>query len=155
MRRKEKEITDRNALDAIIDNAEICHLSCCLNDRPYVIPISFGYDGERIYFHTARSGKKIDIFLKNPQVCLGFETNIKLNTDQENACGWSFYFQSVIASGQIEEITDLDQKINGMNQIMHHYSNKNWSIPQKAIRNTKLWQVRINTITGKGSPAKK
>ena len=154
MRIKNKEINDRKTLDSIIHNAEICHLSCCLDDKPYVIPISFGYDGKTIYFHTARTGKKNEIFLKNPQVCLGFETNIMLITDQENACGWTFDFQSVIASGEIKEVTDPDLKNHGLNQIMLHYSKQNWKLPEQRIRNTKVWQVRIDTITGKQSPAK-
>ncbi|MCK5794940.1 MAG: pyridoxamine 5'-phosphate oxidase family protein [Anaerolineales bacterium] len=62
MRKKDKEITDRKTLDSIIRNAKICHLACCLNDQPYVIPISFGYDGKTIYFHTALIGKKNEVF---------------------------------------------------------------------------------------------
>ncbi|MCD6425806.1 MAG: pyridoxamine 5'-phosphate oxidase family protein [Anaerolineales bacterium] len=154
MRIKNKEINDRKTLDSIIHNAEICHLACCLNDQPYVIPISFGYDGKTIYFHTARAGKKNEIFLKNPQVSLGFETNIDLITDQDNACGWTFDFQSVIVTGEIKEINDPDLKNFGLNHIMLHYSNRNWNIPQEEIRKTKTWQVRIDTITGKRSPAK-
>lgn len=154
MRRKDREINDRKTLDSIIHKTEICHLACCLDNKPYVIPISFGYDGKTIYFHTARAGKKNEIFLKNPQVSLGFETNIDLITDQENACGWSFNFQSVIATGEIKEITDPDLKNYGLNQIMLHYSNKKWKIPQKEIRKTRTWQVEIGTITGKQSPAK-
>jgi len=61
MRKKEKEITRREELDHIIHNSLICHLSCSLNDQPYVVPLSFGYDGNAVYFHTAPEGKKIDI----------------------------------------------------------------------------------------------
>ena len=154
MRKKDKEIIEREFLDSIIHNSEICHLACCLDDKPYVIPISFGYDGKTIYFHTARDGKKNEIFLKNPQVCLGFETNIKLISDRENACKWSFDFQSVIAAGEIKEIADQDLKNYGLNQIMFHYSEQNWTLPEQRVRNINVWQVTIDTITGKQSPAK-
>ena len=154
MRKKDQEITDRKTLDSIIHNAQICHLACCLDDQPYVIPISFGYDGKTIYFHTAQAGKKNEIFVKNSQVCLGFEANIDLITDSESACGWTFDFQSVIAAGEIREISDPDLKNSGLNQIMLHYSNKNWNIPQDEVHKTKIWQVRIDAITGKRSPAK-
>ena len=154
MRKKDKEISDRKTMDSIIHNAEICHLACCLDNQPYVIPISFGYDGKTIYFHTARIGKKNEIFLKNPQVCLGFETNIDLITDQESACGWTFDFQSVIAEGEIEEISDPDLKNIGLNQIMHHYSGKDWEMPEKEISKTKIWCVELQTVSGKRSPSK-
>ena len=58
MRRKEKEVTDRSLIDGIIHQADICHLSCSLEDRPYLVPISFGYDGQAVYIHTAPSGRK-------------------------------------------------------------------------------------------------
>ena len=29
-------------------------------DYPYAVPISYVYDGEKLYFHCARSGHKLD-----------------------------------------------------------------------------------------------
>lgn len=153
MRKKEKAITERELINRIIDQSQICHLACCLDNQPYVIPISFGYDGNTIYFHTARAGKKNEIFLKNPQVCLGFESTVNLITDQENACGWTFDFQSVIATGEIEEIEQPDLKKYGLNQIMLHYSGRNWKMPEREISKTKIWGVKLKTITGKRSPS--
>jgi len=42
----------------------------CLDDEPYLITISHGYDGDRnaIYFHCGHAGKKIDILRKNDVV---------------------------------------------------------------------------------------
>ena len=153
MRRKEKSFPEREVIDKIIYDAQICHLACSLEDQPYVIPISFGYDGQTVFFHTASSGKKNDIFFKNPRVCLCFETRVHLVTDQKNACGWTFDFQSVIATGEIREITDPDRKYTGMNQIMRHYSGKDWEMPENEIEKTKIWGVKLETLTGKRSPA--
>lgn len=119
-----------------------------------MIPISFGYDGRTVYFHTARAGKKNEIFLLNPQVCLGFESTVSLITDQANACGWTFDFQSVIATGEIKEITELDLKKVVLNQIMLHYSGKDWEMPDREISKIKAWGVELKTITGKRSPFK-
>ena len=151
MRRKDKSIIERETIDRIIYESLICHLACSLEGLPYVIPISFGYDGKIVYFHTARAGKKNDIFLANPRVCLAFETDIKMITDQENACVWTFDFHSVIATGKIKEISDLDLKHVGLNQIMRHYSGKNWEMPEREINKTKIWGVELERITGKRS----
>ena len=32
--------------------AQICRLGLCKDNRPYIVPVNFGYDGEHIYFHT-------------------------------------------------------------------------------------------------------
>jgi len=155
MRKQKKSISERGIIDEIIHNSQICHLACCLVDQPYVIPISFGYDGKTVYFHTARAGKKNEIFLKNPQVCLGFESFIELITDQDQACGWTFDFQSVIAVGLIREIKDPKEKIAGLNQIMLHYSGKEWDMPEIEINKTKVWGVELTTVTGKNSPSQR
>jgi nitroimidazol reductase NimA-like FMN-containing flavoprotein (pyridoxamine 5'-phosphate oxidase superfamily) len=153
MRKKDKSIAKREAIDSIIHESQICHLACSLDDQPYVIPISFGYDGQIVYFHTSRAGKKNDIFHKNPRVCLSFETNISLVTDDRSACGWTFDFQSVIATGEIKEIGDPALKNAGLNQIMRHYSGKDWEMPEREISKTKIWGVELKNITGKRSPS--
>ena len=66
MRRKNKEITNRGEIDAMLKKAEIIHLAMCLDDKPYVVPLNFGYDGENIYFHTAQKGLKAEIIRQNP-----------------------------------------------------------------------------------------
>ena len=152
MRRKEKEITDRNLIDRIIHQADICHLSCSLDDRPYLIPISFGYDGQAVYIHTAPAGRKIEYFEGNPRVCLAFISRADLISSPDQACEWSFEFASVLAEGEISEITDLDGKSAALNQIMAHYSGREWDLPAKTLSGTRVWKIRLEHLTGKVSP---
>lgn len=144
---------DRTELDQIIHSAQICHLACSNNDEPYVVPIAFGYDGKAIYFHTAQTGRKIDILSVNPRVCLGFEKDISLVPDPDQACEWSFRYKSIIATGNAEELTNPGDKLNALMQIMQHYSVKEWGFPQDKLSQTKLWRVLLTSITGKKSPA--
>ncbi|MCJ7735670.1 MAG: pyridoxamine 5'-phosphate oxidase family protein [Anaerolineales bacterium] len=152
MRRKDKEIMDRKDLDHIIHNSTICHLACSRDNKPYLVPLSFGYDGKSVYFHTAPSGLKIETITKNPQVCLAFESEIRLITNPDQACRWSFEYTSVIASGEIIEITDLQEKNTALNQIMVHYSGQSWDFPVNELSNTRIWRVPLETISGKHSP---
>ena len=155
MRRKEKEITNRNEIDQIIHNSLICHLSCSLNDQPYVVPLSFGYDGNAVFFHTAKEGKKNDILSANPRVCLGFEQEIQILPDSDLACRWSFHFQSVIATGIAEEVIPPKDRLHGIKQIMLHFSDENWEISEKELSRTTIWQVILTELTGKKSPSNK
>ena len=43
MRRKDREITDRKAMEAIISGAEVCRIALCDGNEPYVVPVSFAY----------------------------------------------------------------------------------------------------------------
>jgi nitroimidazol reductase NimA-like FMN-containing flavoprotein (pyridoxamine 5'-phosphate oxidase superfamily) len=155
MRRNDKAIHDRETIDGIIYQSEICHLSCCLKEIPYVIPVSFGYDGQDVYIHTAAAGKKITIFEENPQVCLAFVSQVDLKTSPEKACDWSFEFSSVIAEGIISEVTNPKKKSHALNRIMSHYSGKEWDMPEASLRSTRCWKITLNHLTGKISPAPK
>lgn len=143
---------DRETIDRIIHEAEICHLSCCLDDRPYLIPISYGYDGEAVYIHTGRKGKKISFFEGNPRVCLSFVSRAEILRGQEEACQWSFAFSSVVAEGSISEITDLEGKSFALNQVMSHYSGREWEFPEKALARTRIWKIVLEDPTARISP---
>ncbi len=155
MRRKDKEITEREIIDAIIDRALICHLACTMNEQPYVVPISFGYDGECTYFHSSPSGKKISILKENPRVCLTFEIDVEIVKDPDNACDWNFHYSSVIAEGIAEEIIQVSEKASALNQIMEHYSRETWSFPENELKKTSIWKIRLESVSAKISPGDK
>lgn len=145
----ENPIIDRTKIDKIIHESDICHISCCLEERPYLIPISFGYDGEAVYIHTGKQGKKITIFEENPQVCLSFVSQAEIVPDPEEACDWAYEFSSVISDGAISEIPDLEGKAYGLNQIMSHYSGKDWNFPEKTLKATRVWKIPLEDPTGR------
>ena len=154
MASQDKLVTDRARIDQIIRQSQICHLACSQEGSPYVVPISFGYDGQAVYLHTAKRGRKIAILEKNPQVCLAFVARAELVTDPERACQWSFDYASVVAEGIIREVIDPAEKAAALNQIMAHYSGRQWDIPDKSLAGTRIWKVVLETPTAKISPVK-
>jgi len=154
MRRSDKEITSRSEIDKVIRDCKVCHLAMTADNEPYVVPISFGYDGAAVYFHTAREGRKIDFFTANPRVCVQFEHDVRLVTSDTDACDWTFSFESVIGFGVIEELTDPDTKAHGLNQIMQQYSGRTWQFDIPAFSRTRVWRVSIDKLSGKLSSTK-
>jgi nitroimidazol reductase NimA-like FMN-containing flavoprotein (pyridoxamine 5'-phosphate oxidase superfamily) len=70
MRRKDKEIKDIAAIKGILSKALVCRLGLCEENRPYVVPLCFGYKNNALSFHCVRQGKKLDIIQKNNNVAL-------------------------------------------------------------------------------------
>jgi nitroimidazol reductase NimA-like FMN-containing flavoprotein (pyridoxamine 5'-phosphate oxidase superfamily) len=70
MRKKDQEITERTELIAILREAHYVTMAMCMDDEPYLVTMSHGYDADRnaIYFHCAQRGKKMDILRKNDLV---------------------------------------------------------------------------------------
>ena len=151
MRRKEKEIIDRKEIDAIIEAAPVCRMAMAHDNQPYVVPLSFGYDGSSVYIHTADAGKKIDMIRANPNVCLEFEHQVEVQPDRDLPCKWSFAYQSVIAFGTIRELQDPSQKDAGLSLIMRHYTDREWSYNPKAVAKTRVWKIAIDSMNGKRS----
>jgi len=155
MRRTDKEITDQRLIDEIIRGSLVCRVAMAKDNAPYVVPMSFGYDGAAIYLHTAPEGKKIEHFQANPQVCFEFERNVELRRDPQSACKWTFSFESVIGYGIISELVVPAQKEHALNEIMRQYSGKTWPFESASVAKVRVWRIAIASMTGKQSKPQK
>jgi nitroimidazol reductase NimA-like FMN-containing flavoprotein (pyridoxamine 5'-phosphate oxidase superfamily)/RimJ/RimL family protein N-acetyltransferase len=154
VRRTDKEITDRCAIDTIIRGSEVCHLALALDNQPYLVPMSFGYDGQAIYLHSAQEGRKIDFFEGNDQVCFEFEQVGKVQRPEGKVCGWTVPFLSVIGYGTIQEVVEPQQKVRGLNQMILHYGGQAGEPDEATLARTRVWKIVVHSLTGKRSAQK-
>jgi uncharacterized protein len=150
VRRSEKEIKGKTEIEAIIREALVCRLAMSENGRPYVVPLSFGYEDNALYFHGAGEGKKIDILKNNPDVCFEFDIGAK-TVEAEDACFWGMEFKSVIGFGKAFFIDDEKEKEKALAVIMGQYSDRLYTFDEKFIRATAVIKVEIGSMTGKRS----
>lgn len=149
MRRKEKQFTDIIEMEAVIAANDICHLGLCNDNTPYIVPINFGYKDQKLYFHSAKEGKKIDMIKSNPNACFVFENDLGV-VPGETACKWTHKFQSVMGSGTIRFIEDLDEKKAALDIFMAQYSDETpHTYPDKQVENTCIFVLDIKEMTGK------
>jgi len=151
MRRSAKEINKRSDIENIIKKSLVCRLGLCKENIPYIVPVSFGFDGANIYIHTAPEGRKIEFWMTNNLVCFEFEYDVKTIENNEKACKWTASFESVIGYGKIAEIMDDVQKTYALNQIMLQYSGKEWDYSSNDLKGLKVWKIEILEISGKKS----
>lgn len=150
MRRHDKKITDRSLIDSIIEQARVCRLAVADNHRPYIVPVCFGYDGTAIYIHGASEGTKVRILEKNNTVCFEFESECDI-VGADKACNWSVKYRSVVGFGKAFFITDAEEKRLALDTIKNHYTDRSFDYPDKAVMNTTVIKIEIETITGKQS----
>src|ERR1035437_5299422 len=150
MRRKEKEIKNKEEMEDIIKKAIICRLGLSSNDQPYIVPLNFGYENNELHFHCAKAGKKMDMIQKNNNVCFEIETDTEL-IKREHACvGWTMYYSSVLGFGKASVIDDIDEKKRSLDIIMKHYTGKSeFDYTQKNLRGVGIIKVVIENMTGK------
>ena len=53
----------------LLKRVSVGRLACSLDDQPYVVPVAFSYEPDRIYIFSTL-GKKIEWMRQNPKVCL-------------------------------------------------------------------------------------
>ena len=72
MRRKDREISGRENILAIVNKCEYMTLALCDGGEPYAVTVNFGVlekEGKLfLCFHCAKEGKKLDIIEKNNRV---------------------------------------------------------------------------------------
>ncbi len=142
--------TDLKIIESIIEKATICRIGMTDGRRPYVVPVSFGYRDHVLYFHSSSSGAKMDMLRENDAVCLEFDVDIEL-VKAEQACKWDINYRSVIGFGRASIVEDLDEKRRALDLLMAHYSEANYTYPEKALEKTAIVRVDIEQLTAKVS----
>jgi hypothetical protein len=94
-------------------------------------------------------GRKIDYMTANPRVCFEMEQDVRVIRNEELACKWGQSFSSVIGFGTIHEITDQPGRMAAMNQVMQHYSGRQWEFDPETFAKVRLWRISIEELTGK------
>lgn len=150
MRRKEKEITDRSEIELIIRNSLVCRLGLADNGTPYIVPLCFGYQDNRLYFHSAKEGRKITILKRNNAVCFEFDGSLEVKIGKA-ACDWGMQYRSVIGYGRASFVEDPEEKRMALDVIMSQYADGPFEYSEKALGKALLIKIEIESMTGKKS----
>ena len=151
MRREDKKMESREQIDEIIKSSEVCRIAYAHEGIPYITPVSFGYDGQSLFVHTAEEGRKIDFLRKNNYICFEFEKDVRTIADEKVACKWTAAFKSVIGYGRMIAIANLEEKEYALNEIMKQYSGKSWEFVPQNFKKVSLWKIEIEELSGKQS----
>jgi hypothetical protein len=150
MRRKDREITDRTEMEAILAGAMVCRVAMADGTEPYVVPLCFAYvaDDNAIYFHSAREGKKIDILGKNPRCCVEVDICDGPIPDK-SPCNWEFRYKSVICTGTAHLLSDPEEKNRALNCIIRHYGDTDHQFTEKELERVCVVKIVIGEMTAK------
>ena len=89
-------------IDQVMLRQVIGRIGCCDADKLYVVPVTFAFDGNRIYAHS-KEGRKIKMMRNNPNVCFQVD-------EIENMANW----RSVILWGHYKELTSERERQRAM-----------------------------------------
>jgi len=150
MRRKDKEISDRADLEAIIRQAVVCRLAFISDNVPYIVPLNYGFRDNCLYFHSAPQGHKIDALKRNDSVCFEMEIDVEL-VESDSVCKWGTKYRSVVGHGKAFFIEKTEEKKEALDIIVGHYQLGGFDYPPANIDKLVAIGVEIESMTGKRS----
>lgn len=149
MRRSDREISDRQAMEEIIRSAQVCRLGLVDDGCAYVVPLNFGYRSGTFYIHSARQGRKIDLLSCSQRVCIEVDCGHELVT-ADQPCDWGMRYASVIAFGRPRFIDDDQGKRDALAIIMDQYApRRTFEFSDAALAVTAVIAVDVDSMTGK------
>lgn len=156
MRRKDREITDFDAIVAILQKCPIVRLGLVdENGEPYVVPLDFGCETAAgkltLYFHSAAQGRKIDIIKANGKGCFEAD-NFIATVKGETPCSWTTEYESVIGFGRLSFIEDAAGQKRAMDAIMHHHGFEGEpTYPPNIFSRMALYKMDVERMSGKSN----
>jgi nitroimidazol reductase NimA-like FMN-containing flavoprotein (pyridoxamine 5'-phosphate oxidase superfamily) len=152
VRRREKEITDERLLKKILKNSKYVTIALSMNNQPYLVSLSHGYDEEHncLYFHCAKEGKKLH-YLKANNTVWG-QALLDHGYSEDEEC--TQLYASVHFSGKVTLIENITEKREGMKCMMSQLKNPDSLMAKldlNRLKNTVMGRIEIEYMTGKKS----
>lgn len=153
MRRKDREVTNVDEIEAIMERCDVCRIA--INDEvyPYILPVNFGFerDGDKftIYIHGSRQGTKHKLIKRNNRVSFEMDCQHKLilpNGDE--SCTASMAYESVIGQGEMSLLSD-DEKERALSIILNHYHIESKKFNPIHLASTAVFSIKCSSYTAK------
>ena len=149
VRRKDREITDSDALKTVLKATKYVTIALCMDDEPYLVSLSHGYDEKRncLYFHCADEGKKL-VYMKANSKVWGQPV---LDYGVTDECDYAY--KSVHFKGTMSLIDDLSEKQHAMEVLVRQLSEtpeeKLAKIKPEKLAKTTMGKIDITSMSGK------
>lgn len=148
MRRSDRKM-DEVSTKELLKRGEFGILSTTDNSGvPYGIPLSYAFLEDKIYLHCAPEGSKLDNIIGNNKVCFTVVGNTKVLPDK-----FSTEYESAVVFGNAFIISDKDEKVFGLKELVKKYSpdfiNEGDEYIQRALEKTAVVRIDIEQLTGK------
>ena len=150
MRRK-KQLLPKEETIAIINEATCAIIGAIGDDGyPYTFPISHVFDEEndKLYFHSAKTGHKIDAINKEPKVSFSI-----VGKDDVVSPEYTTYFKSVQGFGKAHIVEDEEERAKAFRLLAEKFCKADLerlpSIMVNEAPQTMIIAVEIEHLTGK------
>lgn len=132
---------DRATIEAILDEALLCHVGVVSGGSPVVIPMACARDGDRLLLHGSTASRLLKTLTSGAEVCVTV-THLDGVVVARSVFHSSMNYRSVVVIGRAEVITDPQDKLDALRILVERLIPGRWD----EVRETSEKELRATTI---------
>lgn len=123
-------------------------------DTPYCLPLSLVRVDNRLYFHCAKQGRKLELLRKNPRVCVTF-VGASEPAYVEAGNMYTDFFQSAMVVGTAGEVLEDGEKAMALRALCLKLTPQDVTGDRldraiaSSLAATGVWRIEMEEITAK------
>ena len=117
---------DRATVNAILDEALVCHVGFVSEGQPFVIPTIHARVGEQVFVHGSAASRMLKTLQGGVPVCLT-ATLVDGLVLARSAFHHSMNYRSVVVLGDAIAVTEEGEKWDALHAIVEHVAPGRWS----------------------------
>ncbi len=152
VREPHRGVYDRDTVNAILDEAFLCHVGFVADGQPYVIPTSYGRDGDVLYVHGSAASRMLRNLDKGIPVCITI-TLLDGLVLARSVFNHSMNYRSVVILGTATLLDDPAEKIAALRALSEHILPGRWEDArqpsEKELKATSVLRIPIEEFSAK------
>lgn len=152
IREPQRAVYDRHAVNQILDEAFLCHVGFVADGQPYVIPTSYGRDGDTLYIHGSAASRMLRNLNQGVPVCVTV-TMLDGLVLARSVFNHSMNYRSVVILGTATPVEDPAEKLAALRALSEHIIPKRWDDSRqpndKELKATSVLRLPINEFSAK------
>jgi len=143
---------DRETINAIIDEALICHVGFVIDEKPVVIPTIHWRDGDRLYLHGSVASRMLRSLQKGVEACVTI-TLLDGLVMARSSFHHSMNYRSVVVYGTAQQVVDREEKLRALDVLVEHVcagrTRDSRSPNEQELRQTMVLSLPIDEASAK------
>ena len=148
----DRAVRDRAALEAILDEAMVCHLGFVEEGRPVVTPTLVARIGDHLYVHGSAASRTVRALGRGVEVCLTV-TLVDGLVLARAAFHHSVNYRSVMVFGKAEPFEDPDEKLGALEAFTEKLAPGRWAEVRRPTRQelkgTTILRIPLDEVSAK------
>jgi nitroimidazol reductase NimA-like FMN-containing flavoprotein (pyridoxamine 5'-phosphate oxidase superfamily) len=152
VREPQRAIYDREVVNQILDEAFLCHVGFTVDGQPFVIPTSYGRDGDVLYIHGSAASRMLRNLDKGVAVCITV-TLLDGLVLARSVFNHSMNYRSVVILGTAMLVDDAAEKLAALRALSEHIIPGRWDDSrqpnEKELKATSVLRLPITEFSAK------